>query len=133
MSSKMEGPLRQEPSPAARDECAGGVQGEPMGKNCVQRTEGAAWSHSCPQHCFYCKGEQRPAQLLGNLHPALLPIYCHLLLPSQLTAACAPRNSTVPSAFCDLIWGILNVFFRWVGLVWFGLFSRTAHFLRGSN
>lgn len=90
---------------------------------------------AAPLHCFWCKDKQRPAQplctpsLLGSLHP-----YCCLLpRSSQLTAACALRNNITSPTFCDLIWGMMNVFFRWVGLFAFGLFSRTGHFLSGSN
>lgn len=89
-------------------------------------------SHSCPRPCFQCKGKQWPAQprrTLGLCTPYCYPLPCS----SQLTAACALRSSIVSPTFCDLIWGMMNVFFCWVGLFWFGLFSGTGHFPRGSN
>lgn len=118
MSPKIEGPLRQKPSPAARDEGAGGVQGEPMGKSCLQRAEGTARHPQQPPALLLVQRGTAAGPAPGKPTPC---IAAYLLLPSQLTAACAPRNSTVPPMFSDLIWGYLDVFFSlgWVGFVWF--------------
>lgn len=101
-----------------------------MGKPCLQRAEGTARHPQLPPALLLVQRGAAAGPAPGKPTPC---IAAYLLLPSQLTAACAPRSSTVPPMFCDLIWGILDVFFHWAGLVLFGLFSRTAHFLRGSN
>lgn len=100
----MEGPLRQKPGMNVLEGC----REEPMGKPCLQRT------HSCPQHCFWYKGEQQLAQLLGNPHPALLPIY--YCPPSQLQLV--PRG-TAQFPLCFVI--LSGEFCSFAGLGWFCL------------
>lgn len=90
---------------------AGGTHGQTLSAEDRGELPG---THRCPQHSFGAKGSSSSRET-HTLHCCLsITIYC--CPPSWLQLV--PWGTTqFPPMYCDLIWGVLNVFFRWAGLV----------------